>query len=240
MEIQAAVTDGKGAPFAVQSVEVDDLRPDEVLVKVAAAGVCHTDLIVRDQWYPVPLPAVLGHEGAGVVERVGGDVDERRGRRPRRHELRLLRRLPDLHVRPPDYCHDFFARNFGGTRPDGSTALAATGSRCTRTSSASRFATHASPSSATSWSSTTTCRSRSPRRSGAASRPGRRDAQRHAPAGRRELVVFGTGTSGCAIWPRSSPAATTIIGIDLIPARLELAARARGDAHGRRGEEDAG
>ena len=39
MEIQAAVTDGKGAPFAVQAVEVDDLQPDEVLVKVAAAGV---------------------------------------------------------------------------------------------------------------------------------------------------------------------------------------------------------
>jgi Zn-dependent alcohol dehydrogenase len=46
-----------------------------VLVKVAAAGVCHTDLIVRDQWYPVPLPAVLGHEGAGVVEAVGEGVD---------------------------------------------------------------------------------------------------------------------------------------------------------------------
>ncbi len=40
-------------------------------MRVAAAGICHTDLIVRDQWYPVPLPAVLGHEGAGVVERVG-------------------------------------------------------------------------------------------------------------------------------------------------------------------------
>ena len=74
MEIQAAVTDEKGAPIDVQTVELDGLRADEVLVKVAAAGVCHTDLIVRDQWYPVPLPAVLGHEGAGVVERVGANV----------------------------------------------------------------------------------------------------------------------------------------------------------------------
>src|SRR2546427_4764998 len=42
-----------------------------VLVRVVATGICHTDLIIRDQYYPVPLPVVLGHEGAGVVERVG-------------------------------------------------------------------------------------------------------------------------------------------------------------------------
>ena len=71
MRITAAVTESKGAPFALQELELGDLRPDEVLVRVAAAGICHTDLIMRDQWYPVPLPAVLGHEGAGVIERVG-------------------------------------------------------------------------------------------------------------------------------------------------------------------------
>ena len=74
MEIDAAVTESKGAPFAIKRVELGELQADEVLVRVVACGICHTDLIIRDQWYPVPLPAVLGHEGAGVVEAVGAAV----------------------------------------------------------------------------------------------------------------------------------------------------------------------
>ena len=74
MLIDAAVTESKGAPFAIKRLELGELRDDEVLVKVAACGICHTDLIIRDQWYPVPLPAVLGHEGAGLVEAVGTAV----------------------------------------------------------------------------------------------------------------------------------------------------------------------
>ncbi len=69
MEIQAAVTESKGAPFEIRQVQLDEPRADEVLVRVVAAGICHTDLIIRDQWYPVPLPAVLGHEGAGSSRR---------------------------------------------------------------------------------------------------------------------------------------------------------------------------
>lgn len=54
----------KGRPFAV---EPEKPRPGGIPVRIAATGVCHTDLIARDQRHPVPLPAVLGHEGAGVV-----------------------------------------------------------------------------------------------------------------------------------------------------------------------------
>lgn len=43
-------------------------------MRLVATGVCHTDAIVRDQWYPTPLLAVLGHEGAGIVEKVGSAV----------------------------------------------------------------------------------------------------------------------------------------------------------------------
>ena len=74
MRITAAVVREAGGPFLVEELELDEPRPDEVVVKVAAAGICHTDLVVRDQWFPVPLPVVLGHEGAGVVERVGSAV----------------------------------------------------------------------------------------------------------------------------------------------------------------------
>ena len=53
MQITAAVTESKGAPFALQELELGDLRADEVLVRVAAAGICHTDLIM-------PRPVVSG------------------------------------------------------------------------------------------------------------------------------------------------------------------------------------
>src|SRR2546427_1012192 len=69
--ILAAVVPEKAHPFVLEELDLDEPREDEVLVRVVATGICHTDLIIRDQYYPVPLPVVLGHEGAGVVERVG-------------------------------------------------------------------------------------------------------------------------------------------------------------------------
>ena len=76
MEVTAAVVHEEAQPFSVEDLELEEPRADEVLVRVVATGMCHTDVIVRDQWYPVPLPAVLGHEGAGVVERVGEGVSK--------------------------------------------------------------------------------------------------------------------------------------------------------------------
>lgn len=65
---------GQGQPFELASLQLDALRPDEVRVRLVATGVSHTDAIVRDHVYPTPLPAVLGHEGAGMVEEVGSEV----------------------------------------------------------------------------------------------------------------------------------------------------------------------
>ena len=70
----AAICRGHDHPFTIEPVELADLRPDEVLVRVVACGICHTDLAVRDAQLPVPLPVVLGHEGAGIVEAVGDGV----------------------------------------------------------------------------------------------------------------------------------------------------------------------
>ena len=75
MRIQAAVLEEFGAPLAVQEVELAEPRGGEVLVRLAACGVCHTDLYTASGADPSGYaPAVLGHEGAGVVERVGPDV----------------------------------------------------------------------------------------------------------------------------------------------------------------------
>ena len=74
MEITAAVLEDYHQPLRVESLEIDEPRAGEVLVRTVATGVCHTDAIARDQDLPFPVPGVLGHEGAGVVEAVGAGV----------------------------------------------------------------------------------------------------------------------------------------------------------------------
>lgn len=73
MEIQAMLTT-KESDFNKQSLQLDEPKADEVLVRIVASGVCHTDATVLDGSLPVPYPAVLGHEGSGIVERVGSNV----------------------------------------------------------------------------------------------------------------------------------------------------------------------
>jgi aryl-alcohol dehydrogenase len=74
MRVTAAVTEELGAPFTLTELDLDEPGPGEALVRIVATGVCHTDEITRHGDLPMPFPAVLGHEGAGVVEAVGPDV----------------------------------------------------------------------------------------------------------------------------------------------------------------------
>src|SRR5690242_21365860 len=75
MRIRAAVLEEFGAPLAVQEVDLAEPKAGEVLVRLAACGVCHTGLYTASGADPTGYaPCVLGHEGAGVVERVGGGV----------------------------------------------------------------------------------------------------------------------------------------------------------------------
>jgi alcohol dehydrogenase len=84
MKIRAAVLSAMGAerpyakskPLAIEEVELDPPGPGEVLVKIAAAGLCHSDLSVIDGNRPRPMPMALGHEAAGVVEELGAGVDD--------------------------------------------------------------------------------------------------------------------------------------------------------------------
>ena len=74
MQIKAAVLYEANTPLVVEDVELDDPKEGEVLVRLASAGVCHSDYhVMKGEWKP-PLPIVLGHEAAGVVERVGPGV----------------------------------------------------------------------------------------------------------------------------------------------------------------------
>ncbi|MCG8919164.1 NAD(P)-dependent alcohol dehydrogenase [Actinokineospora sp. PR83] len=123
MKIEAAVTEHPSAPFTLDGLDLDAPRADEVLVRLVGTGVCHTDLVARDQGLPVPLPAVLGHEGAGVVEAVGDGVHHVA---PGDHVVLTYDHCGTCRhcaAGRPALCAHFHARNFSGVRPDGSTPL---------------------------------------------------------------------------------------------------------------------
>ncbi|MEU1336920.1 Zn-dependent alcohol dehydrogenase [Streptomyces sp. NPDC005827] len=73
-QVRAAVLPAVGAPLSVTAIELPDPGPGQVRVRLAAAGVCHSDLSLSDGTMRVPVPAVLGHEGAGTVVAVGEGV----------------------------------------------------------------------------------------------------------------------------------------------------------------------
>jgi aryl-alcohol dehydrogenase len=226
MRFTAAVTESQGAPFVLQELELGELRPDDVLVRVAAAGICHTDLIVRDQWYPVPLPAVLGHEGAGVVERVGTSVaglapGDRVGM-----TFDSCGRCPTCQSARPSYCHRFFEHNFAAARADGSSALSRGGEPIHgHFFGQSSFATYALAG----------ARNvvrlpdgigldvAAPFGCGIQTGAGAVLTSLRAPAG-SSIAIFGTGTVGlAAVLAAVVAGCTTIIGIDVNSARLALA-----------------
>ena len=124
MEIKAAVTFKNSDKFKIEQLDLSDPNDDEVLVRVVSSGICHTDLAARDGHLPLPPPpSVFGHEGAGVVEKVGKKVTKVKS--------------GDHVVLGWDYCGEcaackagkylyrlnFFVYNFHGARPDGSTTL---------------------------------------------------------------------------------------------------------------------
>jgi aryl-alcohol dehydrogenase len=122
-DITVAVAREKEKPFTIEKARIRGPKDDEVLARVVATGLCHTDLIVRDQYYPVPLPAVLGHEGAGVIEALGPGVKDLKV-----GDHVVLTYGACGHCDPCSgghgaYCKDFFGLNFGGGELDGSTAI---------------------------------------------------------------------------------------------------------------------
>ncbi|MEO5964484.1 MAG: alcohol dehydrogenase catalytic domain-containing protein, partial [Candidatus Limnocylindrales bacterium] len=74
-EIQAAVIERAGVPTTIEDLLLDEPHPGEVLVRMTASGVCHSDLHVRDGEWQRPGPIVMGHEGAGIIEAVGAGLD---------------------------------------------------------------------------------------------------------------------------------------------------------------------
>jgi len=121
--ITAAVARAKGEPFTIQQARIRGPKADELLVRVVATGLCHTDLIVRDQYYPVPLPSVLGHEGAGIVEEVGPAVKDLKAGDHVVLTYGACGHCNACNGGHGAYCKQFFGLNFGGGDLEGRTAI---------------------------------------------------------------------------------------------------------------------
>ncbi|MCR6033437.1 alcohol dehydrogenase catalytic domain-containing protein [Nocardioides sp. zg-579] len=122
METTVAVVDGPGQQFRLEQVELEGPRADEVLVRIVATGLCHTDVTMASMLPAEMYPNVFGHEGAGVVEAVGPDVS---GIEVGDHvvlSFRSCRQCARCRAGEVGYCDSSLMLNYMGMRMDGSTA----------------------------------------------------------------------------------------------------------------------
>jgi aryl-alcohol dehydrogenase len=226
-DVQAAVVMEKDGPFTIRDITLAPPRPGEVLVRNNSVGVCHTDIIMREQFFPVTFPAVFGHEGAGVVEAVGEGV---RSVAPGDHVIlgfNFCGRCENCLRGKPAYCLDYYDWNFSGRRVEDGTSAISLDDReiFGHFFGQSSFATHS------------VCPERSlvkvpqdvplhllgPLGCGIQTGAGAVLNSLEVEAG-SSIVVFGTGGVGLsAIMAAVVAGATTVIGVDTRPERLELA-----------------
>lgn len=227
MKTVAAVVREPSGAFSLEELDLDELRPREVRVRMVATGVCHTDAVVREQIYPTPLPAVLGHEGAGIVEAVGAGVTTVA---PGDHvvlSVNTCGRCRHCLEGASTYCVELYARNFGGTRPDGTTAFtdAAGASVSSHFFGQSSFAAHvnADERSVVKVDDDVPLELLGPLGCGIQTGAGAVMNTLHPPAG-SSIAVFGAGAVGlAAVLAAVAVGCATIIAVDVNPARLALA-----------------
>ncbi|MDR5733915.1 NAD(P)-dependent alcohol dehydrogenase [Caballeronia sp. LZ025] len=226
MQITAAIARDIKAPLSIESFELEDPRDDEILVKLVATGICHTDAAMRDRQFPVPHPLVLGHEGAGIVERVGANVRKVQVGDHVIMHYDSCGACPSCIEHAPAYCHHFFKFNFSGLRGDGTATLQASHSPA--------FANFFGQSSFANFS---LCRERNvvkvahdlpldvlaPIGCGIQTGAGAVLNALKVKVG-DSLAVFGAGSVGlAAVMAARAAGATRIIAVDLNMARLEMA-----------------
>ncbi|HEY0123921.1 MAG TPA: NAD(P)-dependent alcohol dehydrogenase [Rhizobium sp.] len=226
MKITAAVARAHDAPLTIEEIDLAEPRDDEVLVRVVATGVCHTDMVVMDGTLPTPLPVVLGHEGAGIVEKVGRSITKVK---PGDHVVMTVDSCgicPACLHHDLTYCHNQFTLNFGGSRMDGTTTLVCAGEEVhSNFFGQSSFATYS------------VCHERN-----VVKVPDDAPLEKLGPLGcgiqtgagtvmnalavepGRSIAIFGSGAVGLsAIMGAVVQGATTIIAIDMVESRLKLA-----------------
>ena len=121
-QVSAAVATGAGKPFEMRTLQLEAPRPDEVLVRIVGVGVCHTDLVFKEAEM-IAAPAVLGHEGSGVVEAVGSAVTGFGTGDRVAISFRSCGICANCKRGDAAYCQTMPLLNYAGMRPDGSKAL---------------------------------------------------------------------------------------------------------------------
>jgi len=222
--IQAAVLRKKGGPLKIESIEMEGPRDDEVLVRLVASGICHTDIGFVDGWSKADGPVVLGHEGAGVVEQIGKSVKGVQCGDPV-----VLSYQSCGHCRPcrkghPTHCERFYEANFGFARLDGSNALQSSGVRG-HFFGQSSFVTYtlATERNLVKVPKDLPLELLSPLGCGLQTGAGTVMNSLAVPAG-ASIAIFGVGAVGlAAVMAAQIVGARPIIGVDRIPMRLKLA-----------------
>jgi len=223
-KIQAAVLHKKGGPLKIESLELDGPRDDEVLVRIVASGICRTDIDFCDDWDEADNAVVLGHEGAGVVERVGRGVKSVNRDDHVVLSYQSCGRCRQCRIGQPAHCQHFYEANFGFQRLDGSNALQRSGVRG-HFFGQSSFATHslATERNLVKVSKDLPLEVLSPLGCGLQTGAGTVMNSLKVSKG-ESIAVFGTGAVGlAAVMAARLVGAGPVIGVDIIAKRLHLA-----------------
>ncbi|MGE7920536.1 NAD(P)-dependent alcohol dehydrogenase [Viridibacillus sp. NPDC093762] len=120
MKIRAAVINEAGQNYQIETLQLAEMQPDEVLVKMVASGMCMSDETIRKGGLGVPFPMVPGHEGSGIVEKVGGNVKSFQVGDHVVMSYAYCGQCPSCRTGHPAICNDWSELNLAGVREDGS------------------------------------------------------------------------------------------------------------------------
>lgn len=123
MDIKAAVAIAPNKPFKLKTVQLGNPQENEILVKIKGVGICHTDLVAKAGMLPPPHPSVLGHEGSGIVEKIGSAVSSVAVGDHVVLSFASCRQCSRCISDSPAYCENFVPLNIMGTRTDSSSAI---------------------------------------------------------------------------------------------------------------------
>ncbi|MDQ4054966.1 MAG: NAD(P)-dependent alcohol dehydrogenase [Actinomycetota bacterium] len=228
MRTTVAIVNGPGQDFTFEEVDLDGPRADEVLVRIVATGLCHTDITMRGFLPEEMFPNVFGHEGAGVVEEVGADVS---GVEVGDHvvlSFRSCRSCATCAEGLVGYCDSSLVINYMGMRMDGSTTYSRDGSPVFGSFfGQSSFSQHAIAYADNvvvvdkSLDLTTLAPYGCGFQTGAGTVLNVLD-----PGPKDSLVVYGVGAVGLAALAAAATLETgPVVAVDVMPSRLEVAAR---------------
>ena len=226
MKIKAAVVEKMGDPFVIKDdIELHDVGPTDVQVHMVASGICHSDEAIRKGDASLGYPVILGHEGAGIVEKGGSEVQNLK---PGDHVVMAFyadglcdKCLEDI----PTQCRNYAKYNLSGTRFDGDDQFQENGKHISDMFNQSSFTT------------TTVTNQRS-----CVKVDDDVDLRKAGPLGcgyitgsgtvfntlkprpGQTIAVFGTGAVGlAAMMAGKISGCTRVIAVDIVPSRLELA-----------------